>query len=123
MRYLIMADKKITKKEMFAEIKAIVKEMGRTDLVDFCNHELELLDRKAEKSKSNKTKTENLALAQTLALELMEIGKAVTVSEFMKLSPTVAEKELSNQKVTSLFGKSDEVTRTVIKGKAYYSVE
>ena len=114
---------KVTKKDRFMEIIEIATELGREDLIDFCNHEIELLDRKASKSGESKSKKENAELMNTLYEELVEIGKAVTISEFMKLSTVVEEKELSNQKVSSLFTKmkGEKVDRTVIKGKAYYS--
>ena len=114
---------KVTKKDRFMEIIAIATELGREDLIDFCNHEIELLDRKASKSGESKSKKENAELMNALYEELAEIGKAVTISEFMKLSTVVEEKELSNQKVSSLFTKmkGEKVDRTVIKGKAYYS--
>ena len=112
---------KVTKKDRFMEIIEIATELGREDLIDFCNHEIELLNKK--KSKETKNQAENTVLMETLLNELTEIGKAVTISEFMKLSDTVAEKGLSNQKVSSLFAKMKDVTinRTVIKGKAYFS--
>ena len=112
-----------TKKDRFMEIIAIATELGREDLIDFCNHEIELLDRKASKSGESKTKKENAELMNILYDELAEIGKAVTIGEFMKLSTVVEEKELSNQKISSLFTKmkGEKVERTVIKGKAYYS--
>ena len=114
---------KITKKDRFMEIIEIATELGREDLIDFCNHEIKLLDKKASKSSESKSKKENAELMNTLYEELAEIGKAVTISEFMKLSTVVEEKGLSNQKVSSLFTKmrGEKVDRTVIKGKAYYS--
>ena len=114
---------KVTKKDRFMEIIEIATELGREDLIDFCNHEIKLLDKKASKSSESKTKKENVELMNALYEELAEIGKAVTISEFMKLSTVVEEKELSNQKVSSLFTKmkGEKVDRTVIKGKAYYS--
>ena len=114
---------KVTKKDRFMEIIEIATELGREDLIDFCNHEIELLDRKASKSGESKTKKENAELMNILYDELAEIGKAVTIGEFMKLSTVVEEKELSNQKISSLFTKmkGEKVERTVIKGKAYYS--
>ena len=114
---------KVTKKDRFLEIIEIATKLGREDLIDFCNHEIKLLDKKASKSSESKSKKENVELMNALYEELAEIGKAVTISEFMKLSTVVEEKELSNQKVSSLFTKmkGEKVDRTVIKGKAYYS--
>ena len=111
---------KVTKKDRFMEIINIATELGRQDLVDFCNHEIELLSKK--KSKETKTQAENTVLMSTLLEELKAIGKAVTISEFMKVSETVAEKGLSNQKISALFGKMKGITidREVVKGKAYF---
>ena len=116
-------ERKITKRERFAEIIEIVTELGKEDLIDFCNHEIELLDKKASKSGESKSKKENEELMNILYDELVGIGKAVTITEFMKASPTVAERELSNQKITSLFTKmkGERVEKAVLKGKAYYS--
>lgn len=124
MRYLIMANiTKVTKKDNFNAIIEIATELGRQDLVDFCRHEIELLDKK--KSKETKSQKENTELMTQLLEQLTVIDKAVTISEFMKLaSDFVTEHELSNQKISSLFTKmkDKEITRTVIKGKAYFSV-
>ena len=111
---------KVTKKDRFMEIINIATELGRQDLVDFCNHEIELLSKK--KSKETKAQAENTVLMATLLEELKAIGKAVTISEFMKVSETVAEKDLSNQKISALFGKMKGITidREVVKGKAYF---
>ena len=116
-------ERKITKRERFAEIIEIATELGREDLVDFCNHEIELLDKKASKSGESKSKKENEELMNILYDELVGIGKAVTITEFMKASPTSVERELSNQKITSLFSKmvGTKVDKVVLKGKSYYS--
>ena len=41
-----MKEMKITKKMRFEEMVEIFEDMGRTDLVEFANHELELLAKK-----------------------------------------------------------------------------
>ena len=119
-----MAEKKITKKEMFGMLLEIGEVANDETLVNFIKHEIELLDKKASKSSSKRTDA-NASLKAKLLEELTEIGKAVTISEFMKLSDTVAEKELSNQKISSLFSqmKDDTIHRVVIKGKAYFSAK
>lgn len=123
MRYLTMANTtKVTKRDNFNAIIEIATELGRQDLVDFCKHEIELLDKK--KSKETKSQKENTELMTQLLEQLIIIGKAVTISEFMKLaSDFVTEHDLSNQKISSLFTKmkDKEITRTVVKGKAYFS--
>ena len=117
-----MAEKKITKKEMFGMLLEIGEVAENKFLVDFINHEIELLNKKADKSSSKRTDA-NASLKAELLAELVEIGKAVTISEFMKLSTIATEKELSNQKISSLFSQMKDITihRTVIKGKAYFS--
>lgn len=115
---------KVTKKDNFNAIIEIATELGRQDLVDFCKHEIELLDKK--KSKETKSQKENAELMTQLLEQLAVIGKAVTISEFMKLaSDFVTEHDLSNQKISSLFTKmkDKEIIRTVIKGKAYFSAK
>lgn len=112
---------KTTKKENFNEIIKIATELNRPDLVDFCKHEIELLDKK--KSKETKSQKENTVLMDKLLAELQAIDEAITITDFMKLSDTVKAEGLSNQKVSALFSKMKDVTveRTVVKGKAYFS--
>ena len=97
---------------------------ANAELVGFINHEIELLDKKASKSASKRADA-NSELASKLVEELRGMERAVTISEFMKLSETVKAEELSNQKISSIFSKlkDKEITRTVIKGKAYFSAE
>ena len=116
---------KTTKKEFFGMLLEMESVKANAELVGFINHEIELLNKKASKSAS-KRENANSELASKLVEELREIGKAVTISEFMKFSETVKAEELSNQKISAIFSKlkdTEEVTRTVVKGKAYFSVE
>lgn len=116
---------KTTKKEFFGMLLKMESVKENAELVGFINHEIELLDKKASKSAS-KRENANSELANKLVEELRGIGKAVTISEFMKLSEVTKTEELSNQKISSIFSKlkdSEEVTRTVIKGKAYFSAQ
>ena len=59
-------ENKITKKMRFEEMKGIMEGLGKTELVEFINHEIELIDRKAMNRKSGDTKKakENQALAE-----------------------------------------------------------
>ena len=47
---------KMTKKDYFNELVALATGAGRTDLVDFCNTQIEQLDKKAEKAKQTAAK-------------------------------------------------------------------
>lgn len=120
---------KMTKKEMFAEIIALAEGRIMTkalpnEVVDFCNHEIELLSKRNSKSGQTKVQKENEILIENLIEALAEMEKPVTITEFQKLSNSEIS-TLSNQKLNALFGKLIEqgrVVRTVEKKKAYFSI-
>lgn len=119
-----MANVKLTKKEMFAQILEIVK--GDTVMEDFIKHEIELLDKKKSSSskKAQETKDANQKLAEDLLVALAELDSPVTISEFQKQSKSGLA-ILSNQKLSYLLRMlvSDGlVVRTEEKKKAYFSV-
>lgn len=116
---------KTTKKEFFGMLLEMESVKANAELVGFINREIELLDKKASKSASKRADA-NSELADKLLTELQVIADSVTVSDFMKLSDTVKAEGLSNQKVSAVFSKLKEtgaITRTVVKGKAYFSAE
>ena len=122
-------EKKITKKEMFAQVIAMAqgKEVTVTadELVAFATHEIELLEKKANsKSKADTEKAvADSKLMSAIVDHLAETGKALTVSELMT---EVAELDgLSNQKVSALMKKlvdADKVVKTTDKRKSVFSV-
>jgi hypothetical protein len=115
-------EKKITKKDRFVQLLAINEVAVNKDLVDFINHEIEHLNKKSAKSGSSKTQKENTEIKAMLLAELVKIGKAVTVTEFMKASDYVGE--YSNQKISALLKQlveAGEVKKTTDKGKSYFS--
>lgn len=120
---VIIMEKKITKKEMFAELKEIVEGMDRADLVAFVEHEIELLNKKASNKAQTKTQKENEVLVERLYDVLKEIGKAVTITEIQNASDEF--KDLSNQKVSALMTKlvkAERVVKVSEKNKSYFSV-
>ena len=68
-----MANNKITKKEMFTEILALVKD--NKAMVDFIKHEIELLDKKkaSGSKKAQMNKSANSELANELYVALGEV--------------------------------------------------
>lgn len=119
-----MANNKITKKEMFTEILALVKD--NKAMVDFINHEIELLDKKKSSGskKAKETKDANQKLADDLYIALAELDIPVTISEFQKESKSGLA-ILSNQKLSYLLRllvSEGRVIRTEEKKKAYFSV-
>jgi hypothetical protein len=118
-------EKKITKKDRFVEMRAFFEELERTDLVEFINHEIELLDKKsASKSKKEIANANvNAELMQIVKEVLENTDKAMTVSEVMKANEVLAE--LSNQKVSYLMRtlvENKDVTKFVEKGKSYFRI-
>ena len=122
-----MANTKMTKKDYFALIKTIVEATDREDkaeMLNFIDHEVELLSKKKSSTNSKKDKElEELCIKVEEALK--ELGKPVTITEFMKES-THEVATLSNQKLTSIFKRCKDERHTVkreeIKKKAYFSL-
>ena len=122
--------KKMTKKEMFAVVVEVVENTTsvpaerKAEMVEFLNHEIELLNKKSSKSGQTKTQKENVLLMEQLVVALSEMKKPVTISEFQGLS-TSEVATLSNQKLSALLKKlveSGKVVKTVEKKKSYFSV-
>ena len=122
-----MANTKMTKKEYFALIRTIVEATDREDkaeMLSFIDHEVELLSKKKSSTNSKKDKElEELCIKVEEALK--ELGKPVTITEFMKES-THEVATLSNQKLSALLRKCKDERHTVkreeIKKKAYFSL-
>jgi predicted transcriptional regulator len=113
--------KKMTKREMFEQIKANYD--LTTEEVAFINHELELLAKKnsAEK-KPTAVQVANEGIKQSI-VDGMEVGKKYTITDIMKSIDACAE--LSNQRVSALVRQlvtDGVVVRTEEKRKAYFSL-
>jgi hypothetical protein len=114
-------NKKMTKKDYFAELRELV--IDRTDLVEFIDHEIELLTRKASKSGQTKTQKENETIMDKIVVALKEIGRPVTITELQGANDEMAQ--FSNQKLSALLKKlvdTDVIVKTVDKKKSYFSV-
>ena len=116
--------KKMTKREMFEQIKANYE--LTTEEVAFIDHELELLAKKNSAERGlTKTQKENLKLAEAVYDFLCDTEKAYTVSELCKACPSLAEIEATTSKATAILrmlkdeGKVENFTD---KRKSYYKV-
>ena len=115
-------EKKITKKEMFTNLYNLVdasKAENKLDLLNFIDHEIELLEKKSANRKSTKTQTENVGI-KTEILKALEDSTGMTVSQIM---PLVGEGAYTNQKISSLLRQlveSGEVVRYTEKRVAYF---
>ena len=113
--------KKLTKAQMFAQIKANYPLTA--DEVKFIDHELELLSKKnsAEK-KPTAQQTANEGI-KTAIVEGMEPNRLYTVTEVIKEIPQCAD--MTNQRVSALLRQlveAGKVKRTEDKRKAYFQV-
>ena len=111
----------MTKREMFNFIATT--NADNAEIVEFCNHEIELLSKKSSKSGSTKTQKENVEIKAKLLKALAEVGSPVTITDFQATSEVASQ--YSNQKISALFRqmcKSGEVVKVVEKKKSYFSV-
>lgn len=122
-------EKRLTKKDYFEMIKGVCAD--RTDIVDFCNHEIELLSRKNSKSGATKTQKENEIVANMLVEELTKVGKPITITDLMNTSEIVKGytlengNNLTNQKISAIFKQlveSQRIVKVVDKKKSYFSI-
>ena len=116
--------KKVTKRDNFEEVIKIATELGRTDLVEFAQHEIELLDKKANSKVATKTQKENEGLKENI-LEFLR-DNSNEMFTITQLQEKVVELEgLSNQKVSALVAqmvKTEEVKRITDKKKSYFQI-
>ena len=119
-------EKKLVQRDYFNMLEKLAEENNRLDLVQFCQDRKAQLDKKANssKSKSITNQAENEKIKKLIIQELVNLGKAVTVTELIKESETL--KDYSNQKLTYLLTKmyteDSTVTNIKAKGKSLFAV-
>ena len=88
-------EKKVTKRENFEAIIAVLNDAGREDLAAVVAHEIELLDNKAAKAKAKaaEKKTEGDALTAAVA--------AVLTDEFCTIADVTAKVEFDGEVSTA----------------------
>ena len=120
-------EKKMTKKEMFTLIATL--NASNTEIVNFCNHEIESLDKK--KSNGNAKANEKVAREVEIVYDaLVQVDRAVSVSELIVESnfDELANEEtniVSIQKVSALLKKlvdSGRVVKFTDKKKSYFKI-
>ena len=117
----MMAEKKITKKEYFSQLREIVKD--NENLVNFIDHELELLNKKSNSKTPSKTQIENENIKNEIVKVLTEMEKPLTITDIQNSNENLAQ--FSNQKISALLTQlvnAKIVVRTVNKKKAYFSL-
>lgn len=115
--------KKATKKDNFNSLLALAEVKSNPALVDFINHEIELLDKKnSTEKKPTAQQTANMDIKVAI-LEGMVAGERYTITDIIKSIPDCAD--LTNQRVSALMRQLKEegkVERTEDKRKAYFSL-
>lgn len=111
----------MTKKEMFEKIAKI--NAADAEIVEFCNHEIELLNRKGSGNrKPTKNQLENESFKHNILEVLAEADRPLTVNEIMANAPLNG---LTNQRVSALITqlkKAGLVVRVEEKRKAFFSL-
>lgn len=118
-------NKKITKAMRFEEMANIFTEMGRTDLADFCNKQIELLAKKNITKDGEKKLTATQKANEDIKADILDAmaeNTAYTITQMIKEFAPISD--LSNQKVSALMRQlvaEGKVIRTEEKGVAYFT--
>lgn len=119
-----------TRKEMFTSVSDFLAEHEADEsLIDFVNHQIELLDNKKESKKQSKEQEEN-AIYSNAIYEQMAFERKYSAAKLMKELPAVSdwnanhETELSVQKLASLLKPlvdGGKVIKTTEKRRVFYT--
>ena len=118
-----MADiKRVTKRENFEEVIKIAEGLGRTDIIEFAQHEIELLDKKASSKTTTKTQKENEGI-KTVIKDFLNAtpNEMFTITQLQEKITDLAD--FSNQKISALVNqlyKANEIDKVIDKKKSYF---
>jgi len=116
-------EKKITKVDRFNQLMALDEVKANADLVAFCEHEIELLQKKSASKKPSKKNEENEVLKTKIVEVLGTFENGATVSEILGASEDFSG--MSNQKISALVRQlvlDGTVVKTTDKKKSIFSV-
>ncbi len=105
----------MTKKEMYANIATLLAD--NTEVVEFCNHEVELLDnRKSSKKGMTATQKANIEVKANIIDILNDTEEAMTVTEILQDGRMEG---FTNQKISALLRQlmAEGLVDKVIEGK------
>lgn len=116
----------MTKKEMFNEVIALATENKREDIVNFAQHEIDLLNSKKSSNTMTATQKANEEIKVVILEELAKLNVPMTITDFLNASEKVNTLvNGSNQKTSALMKQlvdNKAVVKTVDKKKSYFSV-
>ncbi len=116
-------EKKITKIDRFNQLMALDEVKANADLVAFCEHEIELLQKKSASKKPSKKNEENEVLKGKIVEVLGTFENGATVSEILATGGDFTG--MSNQKISALVRQlvlDGTVVKTTDKKKSIFSV-
>jgi len=120
--------KKITKRERFESLLTLSQVQADPGMVEFINHELELL---AKKNSTEKKPTEKQAQNEVFKTDILSYLASVApahkaIAEIWAGTPSLSEcAEMTGQRISALLTqliKSEQVVRVEEKRKAYFKV-
>ena len=107
-------EKKMTKKDYFNALLEIGAVASNDGLVEFINHEIELLDKKnASSKKPSKTQLENEVIKNDIVNALINLAKPARINDLV----AELQNQYSNQKISAL------VKQLVDSGKVVKSTD
>lgn len=119
------SNRKPTKRDRFNALLAIPAVAADAELVEFINHEVELLDKKnAAERKPTPKQVENAGFKGDI-LEWMTAGEQYLSADIAKGVPALVDAGVSANRVTAMLTQlvnDGAVVRTVDKRKSYYSL-
>ncbi len=116
---------KVTKKDNYSALRTIAETANRSDLVEFIDHEMELLAKKnaTRSTKPTASQVENAEIAE-LVPKILENGKFYRLSEIKALVPAL-ENSSGTQRIAVICRRLEEagiLSKTVDKRVIYYSL-
>lgn len=122
-----MANTKMTKRDYFNQVLAIVENAKENienyeDVRNFVEHEIELLNKKKSNTKPTKTQVENEKIKARILEVLTEVNEVMTISELMTANGLEG---YSNQKLSALANqlvKEEKVVKTSVKKVSYFKI-
>lgn len=122
-----MANTKMTKRDYFNQVLAIVENEKENiknyeDVKNFIEHEIELLNKKKSNTKPTKTQVENEKIKVRILEVLTEVNEVMTISELMTADGL---EQYSNQKLSALANqlvKEEKVVKTSVKKVSYFKI-
>ena len=122
-------EKTRTQKEVFGEMVNLFTEMGRTDLAEFCQGRIEVLEKKANAPRKAKADSEEDKAIKNAILEVLtNATEQLSVADIKKANKTL--ETLNSSKVTGILNKliksgeveSVNISKTESKKKYVYAL-